>query len=683
MRECEANGTLIVEPGDALPDLRNAARLYLDFETTSLDTTRDSLNPWIKKHCNVLGIAITADNLPRAWYLPLCHYSPIDGSWRNGTLVDRWDEIAAWLHDVIMSAGSWVNHNVKYDAHVAFNCMCVDVLASPQLRLIDTLTRAKIFDSDMAYRGGYALDNLSARWLAHDITGLQLPMQPFLQEKFGRKLNRDYGIMPIDVVAPYAGQDVLTNRTLDRFLIANMPEESKGVCETEVKLTKILVDVERTGLTVDPEQIDNTRKLTTVVACAVVERLRDLTGWKDFQPHVNKDCEDLLCNHFGLPVLVYTDKDKSPEELEPGEEPGKASFNKHALKMYLDHLDVRQNPLLLEIVKRIIEFRKYNTKLNIFLNPYKEILSLTGENLIHSTYNQCVRTGRMSCGDPNAQQLDKSTKELIHAPDGWGLISTDASQIEFRTIVHYIADPRCIQAYLANPDTDFHEQVAQMCGMARGPAKTVNFMAGYGGGLRKTLKLLEASADVAEGIRKELGELEPGTLKDELKRRAAKFYEKYHDNLPTLKRTSREAERVCRNRGYVRNWYGRRRYLPRTHAHIAFNTINQSTAADIVKDRTVALHEAIQAAGLPIKIVAQVHDEILMIAPQELATNADLHRDIVRILEAPTRPLIVPIRWSIGGSIKHWREAGTAKKDGGPSTTLADVQTTQPVYLAV
>ena len=75
---------------------------------------------------------------------------------------------------------------------------------------------------------------------------------------------------------------------------------------------------------------------------------------------------------------------------------------------------------------------------------------------MHPDYNQTVRTGRMSCRRPNAQQLSKEAKELILPFDNQHFVSFDESQVEFRLIVHYIQDSKAIEAFNENPDTDFH-----------------------------------------------------------------------------------------------------------------------------------------------------------------------------------------------------------------------------------
>jgi DNA polymerase-1 len=127
--------------------------------------------------------------------------------------------------------------------------------------------------------------------------------------------------------------------------------------------------------------------------------------------------------------------------------------------------------------------------------------------------------------------------------------------------------------------------------------------------------------------------------------------------LPGVKTTSRKAEAIAKRNGFVRNLAGRRRHIPNNKAYIAFNTLNQSSAADIMKERTVAVSEML--AGTPLRIVASVHDELLIEGPIGIVDDANTVRDVVACMEASQIKLRVPIRCSAGTSSKHWRDAGS------------------------
>lgn len=618
------NGTRLVEERRELPDLRGSNRLYADFETSSGDPGEDSINPW--HNCSPIGVAVTADDREGSWFVP--------------STTPGWEE---WFGDVVKSARVWVNHNVKYDAHVAINAGCLEFDSLPVL--VCTVVHSKLVDSDML---SYSLDMCALRFLSEDIREYEARLKPYLHK------NKDYGLIPLDLLAEYAGQDVLTNRRLDRYLVARMPEESHGVRDTETALTRVLVRMERTGVRVDPQELKLAELQVLAKMLRIEEGLSKRVGFP-FRPHVNEDCFDVFCNTFGMPIKAYTvDKD--------GNETENPSFDKEALRLYLAHPGAP-----VDLVQAVIDYRQMNTFRNLFLTPY-QLLHVDG--VLHSDHNQCIRTGRMACRRPNMQQLSKLAKSLIHPPPGWGFLSADYSQIEFRVIVHYINDPACVKAYNDDPYTDFHRWMADMAGMKRRPAKTMNFQMGYGGGKKRAVSSLAVNPDVAAEVLARVESLiESGKLtRDQLEhafavmctKKGEALYEKYHDTLPSLKPTSRKAESVCVSRGYVRNLAGRRRSLPKTHAWRAFNSLCQSLAADIQKERTVALYEATR--GTPIELNALVHDETLLSGPDEVMRDERTVRDVVGLMVDSQIKMRVPIRCTWGYSTANWKLASAEEK---------------------
>jgi DNA polymerase-1 len=628
------NGGILIESLGELPNLQGARRLYADKETTSGDPTMTSLNPWF--NCDVAGIAVTVDDNPNAYYIPVGHH------YGNNLPIAQ---VADWWCDVVDSCQDWTNHNVKYDAHVSTNCLGV----LPECILRDTTTFAKLLDSDMAYKGGYGLDNLSKRWLDEDISKYEEAFTPYLLR------NKDYGAIPIDIMAPYACQDVLTNRRLDKYINDRMPTECNAVWNTETALTYVLFEMERNGLRVDPKQLAIKELLGYKRLMQLDAELARMTG-RSFRPHVNEDCFDVLCNQYGLPIMGWTGDEEADED---SDERGNASFNKAALRAYMAY--PYTPPGLIEL---IFEYRHLNTFVNIFVSKFRK---MNVDGLLHCSYNQCVRTGRMSCKEPNMQQNSGDAKELIIPNDGHSFISADYSQIEFRLMMHYIKDDVAIKAFHENPDADFHQLVADWCGMKRRPAKTMNFAIGFGQGKRNTIKALAANPDIMDELKVKIDELiAEGRIeeKDRVRvydiladRKGKAVYDKYHSTFPTMKSVATRAQNVAATRGFVYNLYGRRRHMPKDFARIAFNTLNQSSAADLIKERTVELHKRLK--GTSITMHASVHDEILFQAPDEIANDDRTAKAIASVMESPSVPVRVPIRTSVGVSGRSWKDAGS------------------------
>lgn len=584
------NGGVLVESIDQLPQLQGEV-IYLDFETTSCNSKLKSINPW--HNCWIAGIAIATDDSP-AYYIPIGHhyYENLD-----------FNKVDTWFHKT-MRGRTWVNHNIKYDAHVAANCL--DYFHDGPL--IDTLTLSKIHNSDML---SHSLDRVAKQFLNIDISRYEQALKPYL------KKNHDYGMIPPSVLGPYACEDVYTVRRIYKFLVQNRPEQVKRIWDIETSLTPILLEMERTGVCVDVNELKSVEFAIHNKLSQLDEQLEQLVGYA-IRANVNEDCFQVLCGKFGLPVLGWTESNNP-------------SFDADTLKQYLVYPNAPTS-----IINLMLDHRHWGTILSLFVIPYQE-LQLDG--ILHGDINQCVRTGRMSMRKPNLQQVSTEGKSLIHPPEGHVFLSWDYSQIEYRTMMHYIKNAAAIKAYHDDPDMDFHIWVANMCGVERKPAKTINFLMGFGGGKKKLLAALMQEVSLMKSIKDDVGGNIP-LFKARCKAKAESVYDKYHETLPSLKPTSRRAAQVAYSRGYVFNEYGRRRHIARERSHIAFNTLNQSLAADIMKDRLVAV--ARQFKGTSLKPVLVVHDELLCIAPIDEAES--YIEPVSRILESPEVELRVPVK---------------------------------------
>lgn len=625
------SGGKLIQDASELPKIPNRiSRFIADFETSSGDPKKSSVNPWYD--CTAIGAAVGFNDCAETFFIP-----------RHLLLTGWWQDA---LNAVKASDGTWTNHNVKYDMHVSAN----DLGVIPKCKVRCTLTGAKLIDSDRGFMGGYGLDALSRDWCNHEIGEFEWRLQPYLKQN-GKSINKDYGRIPLDLLAEYACMDVTADAVLDDFIEATMPEESGDVWRTEQGITELLFRMEQIGIHVNPEQVMLKQYQVITRMLQIEEELEKLVGYS-FRPHVNGDCYEVLCSQFGLPVLAYTD---GSEDEDGNVSEGNPSFDKHALAKYLNFPGAP-----VAVVSRMIEYRKLNTFNSLFLETYTR-LNING--VLHGSYNQTIRTARMSCSGPNMQQLSGMAKELIIPPPGYAIITADYSQIEFRIIVSYIQNQRCIDAYRSDPWTDFHQWVADTVPTRRKPAKTINFMMGYGGGKKKTIENLSTNADVVGDVIKELDALSTPLPPDErkaaiergCKQRALQVYAKYHELLPELKPTSHAAESACRKRGYARNFYGRRRRLPGNRAHTAFNTVCQSTAGDMIKERMLALDRE-----MPHNLLcAQVHDQVLSYMPLDMISDSDTSqlKRICDIMNAPARPLAVPVKTSIGWSDKNWLDA--------------------------
>lgn len=596
------NGGILIQEGDDLPNLRHARDLVMDLETSSCDPKIKSLNPWKVANCHVAGVAITVDDCKRAWYIP------------------RWLLNLDWLADIMDDVKVWTNHNVKYDVHVAYNDLALEFTGE----LYDTLTQAKIIDSDRGYKGGYGLEALARDWLQRDVSQYRRNMRPWLEDIE----NKDYGLVPDDVMGEYACQDIFDARDVKAYIIDRMPEQCKEIAETECRLTPFLVKSERRGLMINPSDVKRQMISDMHRMVEIETRLEELVG-RSFNPTSNQDCYDVICNQYGLPVIAWTDaKDENGKKIL-----GNPSFTKSAIKEYAGRIDAPR-----EVMKLMLEYRKASTHVSLFYNPW---LNLHVDGVLHSDYNQMVRSGRMSCKQPNAQQLDLIAKYLIVPRPGYSFINIDYSQIEYRLIVHYINNPKAINAWVENPRMDYHTWLGEQVNIPRRPAKTANFLFGFGGGKKRGIKFLSTLADLMSEAMTPL----------EMERKAIGVYEMYHRNLPELKPTTRRCTDVVKARGYIFNMHGRHSHLPEDRAHVGFSRLVQSDAADIMKERILECDDDFIRAH-DTHTLGIVHDAGLFECPTEYVDVVEPY--LLKKLETMTKPYRVPILAEASHHHKSW-----------------------------
>lgn len=615
---------MLVETESELPRL-SGHRLYKDMETTSGDDNVKAFDPWAGHR--IAGAAVTSDSTPDvAWYIPLRHR--VLGA-PNISL----DAYHRWSHDILESHDEWRNNNVKFDAHFeAAECVELKQLLAKK-SFVDIIVGCKMLDSDRGFgRGTYELDSLSLDFLGVDISDGVSEIDKYLHAI----KSKDYGALPMDLVAPYAGTDVFVSRALDLHVDQNLPSDCKCIWSIERALTPVMFDVEQRGMHVI-DQID-LRKRNVLVMTEMLALAEMLHKVADFplRPNVTDDLHELICVQWGFPVISRTEK-------------GNPSFDAKALKLYAALPEMQEEPYK-TAMSGILRYKKLETLRSLFIEPY---MQMARDGLLHPKYNQCVRTGRTSCSDPNAQQLSVEAKELINCLEGRALLAFDYSQLEYRGIAHFIKDERIIGAYLANPDTDFHQSVAELCGIARRPAKNVNFGAAYGMGIEKTLEMLAMNEDIINSV------AEATTVEQKkllIRARANEVYDGYHANMPTLKPTMKRAERICKQYGYSKTAHGRRRHLDKKFAWLAFSATCQGTGADICKERMVATSSRYWdwARDNDVNQIAMIHDELLHDVPADFINDPRNIATIAYAMEELEVPLRVPMRVEATVSTTTW-----------------------------
>ena len=305
-----------------------------------------------------------------------------------------------------------------------------------------------------------------------------------------------------------------------------------------------------------------------------------------------------------------------------------------------------------EIVGVIEEWRELSKLINTYLGPLPGLIGEDGR--LHTTINQAVAaTGRLSTSNPNLQaipirtELGREIRSAFVAEPGSKLISADYSQIELRILAHVSGEPKLREAF--ERGEDIHTATAaEVLGVdpakltkgERSIAKMINFGIVYGISAFGLSENLEIPREQAQ-----------------------QYIDAYLARFPHVQDfIARTIEEAAKD-GYVTSLLGRRRPVPEIRAQnrqtrglgerLAVNFVMQGSNADIIKVAMIRIHERLRNEGRAARLVLQVHDELLLEAPDnELSAVKELVREEMCGAYALDPPLAVDV-----GSGGDWNEA--------------------------
>jgi DNA polymerase-1 len=266
----------------------------------------------------------------------------------------------------------------------------------------------------------------------------------------------------------------------------------------------------------------------------------------------------------------------------------------------------------------VLEYREYTKLKSTYVDALQTQVNPRTKR-VHTSYNQTGSvTGRIASTDPNLQnipirtELGRQVRKAFVAAPGCDLVAVDYSQIELRVAAHMSRDQAMLDAFREGKDIHTATAAAildipldQVTSDQRRDAKAINFGLIYGMspyGLTQTTDLTLAEAET--------------------------FVDTYFERFPGIKKYLDDIREQARTKGYVETLLGRKRYFPRlaTASNVnerrreereAINAPIQGTAADIMKLAMIAVADALEDAGSKARILLQVHDELVLEAPQE------------------------------------------------------------------
>jgi len=561
---------------EELKDLRGAKEIAIDLETNDPHLKElGSGNVTGKGH--IAGVAVAVEGW--SGYFPIGHES-------NGNMDKKL--VFSWLQDIFNQEDTtFIFHNAMYDI-----CWLRSSGLTIKGKVVDTMIAASLIDEN---RLSYQLNTLSRHYIG---MGKDESILNAAAKEYGIDAKKDMWRLPAMFVGQYAERDAESTLKLWKRLETELyQQELWDIFNLETKLFPCLVDMRFKGVRVDLEKADNIKKSLIHKEKKILSKIKALTGI---------DIEIMAARS----IAKAFDKLKLPyDRTEKSKEP---SFTKNFLQNH-PH----------ELPKAIAEARELNKAHSTFIDS---ITKHAVDGRIHADINQIrsdsggTVTGRFSMSNPNLQQIPARHPELgplirsIFIPEEkqkWG--SFDYSQQEPRILVHYAklqnltGVDEIVDAYNQG-DADFHQVVADMAGIERKQAKTINLGLMYGMGKNKLMAEL--------GLMKESAE---------------KLIKQYHNRAPFVKQLMDNVSRKANDRGKIRTLLGRachfdlwqpvqfgvfkplpleqarKEYdepLKRAFTYKALNKLIQGSAADMTKKSMVALYEN----GIIPHI--QIHDEV-------------------------------------------------------------------------
>jgi DNA polymerase I-like protein with 3'-5' exonuclease and polymerase domains len=594
-------------PPETFPNLSTAKEIAIDLETC--DPHMESFGPgWPRNDGFIAGYAVAVDGW--SGYYPVAHGG---GGNLDKRLVER------WVKDVLATNADKIMHNAAYD--------CGWLRASGFTvngRIVDTMLAAPLIDEN---RFNYSLNSLGFDYLKEVKSEAALKQAA---ADFGVHPKKELWKLPAMYVGEYAEQDAaLTLKLWHHFKIKLRQDEVESIFDLETEVFPVLMNMTQRGIRFD-----------RIKAEQLISRLQRRE--KEIYQELKSTCGSGVDIWAAQSIALAFDK----LGVAYGKtEKGLPSFTK-------GFLETCEHP----VAKLIVEARETNKTHSTFLQPYLDFSAKTGR--IHPHVNQMRNedggtvTGRLSMANPNLQQVPARheiigplVRSLFLPEEGELWASNDFSSQEPRLLVHYAhlldlpGANRMVDAYNNDPNTDFHQMVADMAGIKRKAAKTIGLGLMYGMGKGKLGGELDLSAE-----------------------EASELINTFHTKVPFLKGTVNAVMKRIEHPasgGSIRTLLGRKcrfplwepvewgvnKALPREQAVIEYgqrikragtykglNRLIQGSAADQTKAAMVALAKA------GFDPILQVHDELaLSVTSREQAqAAAEIMANAVR-LEVPSR----------------------------------------------
>ena len=596
---------------DWVAEIRERGYVAVDTETTSLDEMRAEL----------VGISLCVEPGCAA-YIPLGHRAGGGDLFGSSDLLEGQlglEPVLALLGPVLEDAAILkIGQNMKYDAKIFAG---LGITVAP---IDDTMLMSYALHGGLH---GHGMDTLADRYLNH---------QPIaIKSLLGSgKSAITFDRVAIEDATPYAAEDAeITLRLWQIFKPRLHGAQVTRVYETlERPLVPVLAAMERHGIKVDREALSRMSNAFAQKMAGLEAEIHELAGEK-FNVGSPKQLGEILFDKMSL----------------EGGKKGKTGA-------YATGADVLED-LASEghdLPARVLDWRQLSKLKSTYTDALQEhIHPETGR--VHTSYVITgAVTGRLASTDPNLQNIPIRSEEgrrirtAFVAEPGKRLVALDYSQIELRILAHVAGIDSLKAAFREGQDIHamtasemFGVPMDEMTPEVRRRAKAINFGVIYGisgFGLARNLRIPRAEAQA--------------------------FIDTYFERFPGIRAYMDDTIAYAKREGRVETLFGRRIHTPEINAkgpaagfarRAAINAPIQGTAADIIRRAMIRVPDAI--AGLPAKMLLQVHDELVFeVAEDAVEKTIARVREVMQCAAEPVLQLDVPLVVDAGTG-ESWAEA--------------------------
>ena len=506
---------------------------------------------------------------------------------------------------------SLVGQNIKYDYKVLVNWG-----VTPKSLVFDTMVAAWLLEST----GVFNMDYLAEKYLDYKT----------LAYKDAIPKGKSVADIPQAQAVFYGAEDAdITFRLYMLFSNLLVARNLMSLMENlEMPLLRIIANMEIEGIFLDRRLLEPLTEEFEGRLAAIQAEIFAICG-REFNLNSPKQLQEVLFVERGIPTgaKTRTGFSTATDVLEPLS----ATYPEVAL---------------------VLEYRTLNKLKSTYIDKLPlDILERTGR--IHPSFSQTgTETGRLSCKDPNLQNIPVRTEEgrrirsSFVPKEGFLFLSADYSQIELVVLAHMADDPGLKGAFLKGIDVHsstasliFDVPLEEVTAEQRRVAKTINFGVMYGMGphsLSGDLKITHAEAKA--------------------------FIDQYFARYSAVNAFIEKTREDAALEASVSTLLGHRRTITEINSRngverakaqrIAVNTVIQGSAADIMKLAMLRIDKALKEHAPSTKLLLQIHDELVFEVPEG---EVEKVRALVKEAMEGAVKLSLPLRTSIEIG-KSWGE---------------------------